>query len=112
MGMAQVVQVHAAVRGALHADLHDARHGQALSHPAREVLVRGFGQVVVQQGMVQRRDRVGHARAQRLDLAAGESRPAGRQRRADGGEIAVAMQAMAAVGSGQGGDAAGRLEAG
>ena len=116
MGMAVGVEVHARVRGALDADLGDAgdlEFGfEALADPAGDVLVGRLRDVRVQQPMVQRGDAALEAVAQRADFSAGKRGPAGGKFGADGGQVAVAVQATRAVAGGQRVDLAGGLEAG
>ena len=98
------------MRGALDADLPHVAELQSLAQPARQVLVRGVGELVVQVGVVE----AGPARFAAVRAASPPRPPkrCGRLRRAQGGtKVAVAVQAVAAVRSSQARDAAGRLKA-
>ena len=100
--------------GTLHADLLDARHCklglEAVTDPARDVLVGRLFDLVVQQRMVERRHADFQAPPQLLDFSPGEWRPVLRQHGAHGGEVAMSMQIAAAMTGRQRRDLAGRFE--
>lgn len=112
VGVLAAVQVHAGVARALDADLVDALGGQVLPHPARQVLVRGALEVVVEEAVVEGRHASREPLVQVGGLAAREGGLRGRDGGAHLGEVAVAVQAPRAVALGQQVDAAGGFEGG
>ena len=70
MGVIAPVQIDALIAGALHADRLDPRRGQPHSQPARQILVSRNRQMLIEQRVIERRNRFPQALGQRIGFAA------------------------------------------
>ena len=112
VGVSGQVEVCPLMRGALDADLLDARDVQVIPNPAGQVFIGRLLHVLVEKSIVELGNPRLQLAAQPLDLSTGKPRPPGRQCATHFGQEAVPVEPASAMIRRQDVDMARRLEAG